>query len=134
MFFVLVGSDHKMPTHEALLMDGSYRFPSHQTWFLVICLVVFRQVDRPSLFSFQLQTLIHSFIEWIACLVLSNTFLFNFQFQSGMIDLKLTDIGLPAYDSISVGPRIFGGLFQGLAARASGFAIFPLASFAPALQ
>lgn len=44
------------------------------------------------------------------------------------------DIGLPVYDSIPVAPRVVGGLFQGLAARASGFAMFPLASFAPALQ
>ncbi|KAJ3512053.1 hypothetical protein NLJ89_g3746 [Agrocybe chaxingu] len=73
-----------------------YLFPSHQTWFLVICLVSF------------------SAIEWVAFLVLN--------------------IGIPAYESIPTGPRIIAGLFQGLAARASGFAIVPLASFAPALQ
>ncbi|CAA7262705.1 unnamed protein product [Cyclocybe aegerita] len=73
-----------------------YLFPSHQTWFLVICLVSF------------------SAIEWVAFLVLN--------------------IGIPAYESMPTGPRIIAGLFQGLAARASGFAIVPLASFAPALQ
>lgn len=45
-----------------------------------------------------------------------------------------TDIGLPAYNSIPTGPRIISGLFQGLAARASGFAIVPIANLAPALQ
>ncbi|KAF8153943.1 potassium transporter [Crassisporium funariophilum] len=73
-----------------------YLFPSHQTWFLVICLVLF------------------SAIEWVASLVLN--------------------IGIPAYESIPKGPRVISGLFQGLAARASGFSIVPIASFAPALQ
>ncbi|KDR65851.1 hypothetical protein GALMADRAFT_162346 [Galerina marginata CBS 339.88] len=72
-----------------------YLFPSHQTWFLVICLVLF------------------SGIEWVGFLVLN--------------------IGLPAYESIPTGPRVIAGLFQGLAVRASGFAIVPLASLAPAL-
>ena len=44
------------------------------------------------------------------------------------------DLGLPAYESIPKGPRILAGLFQGLAARASGLAIVPVASLAPALQ
>lgn len=44
------------------------------------------------------------------------------------------DIGLPAYQSIPPGPRVLAGLFQGLAARASGFSIVPIASLAPALQ
>ncbi|KAF9476894.1 TrkH-domain-containing protein [Pholiota conissans] len=73
-----------------------YLFPSHQTWFLVVCLVGF------------------SIIEWVSFLVLN--------------------IGLPAYDAIPVGPRVLAGLFQGLAARASGFAIVPLSNLAPALQ
>ncbi|KAF8888456.1 potassium transporter [Gymnopilus junonius] len=72
-----------------------YLFPSHQTWFLVVCLVGF------------------SIIEWIGFLVLN--------------------IGLPAYESIRTGPRVIAGLFQGLAVRASGFAIVPLSSMAPAL-
>ena len=44
------------------------------------------------------------------------------------------DIGLPTYDAIPTGPKIIEGLFQGLAARASGFAIAPIANLAPALQ
>jgi hypothetical protein len=35
---------------------------------------------------------------------------------------------------IPKGPRILADLFQGLAVRASGLAIVPVASFAPALQ
>ncbi|KAF8968787.1 cation transport protein-domain-containing protein [Flammula alnicola] len=80
----------------SFLLEHPRRFPSHQTWFLVVCLVVF------------------SVIEWVSFFIL--------------------DIGLPAYESIPTGPRVIAGLFQGLAARASGFAIVPLASFAPALQ
>ncbi|KAF9528793.1 cation transport protein-domain-containing protein [Crepidotus variabilis] len=73
-----------------------FLFPSHQTWFLVICLLVF------------------SIIEWV-CFVTLN-------------------IGLPVYEALPTGHKIVEGLFQGLAARASGFAIVPLASLAPALQ
>ncbi|KAJ7191838.1 potassium transporter [Mycena pura] len=43
-------------------------------------------------------------------------------------------IGLPFYEAMSKGPRIVDGLFQGLAARASGLAIIPLAESSPALQ
>ena len=44
-------------THDGLVLfiDTLTRFPSHQTWFLVICLVVF------------------SIIEWVTFLVLSMT-------------------------------------------------------------
>ncbi|KAJ7725300.1 potassium transporter [Mycena maculata] len=73
-----------------------YLFPSHQTWFLVICLVSF------------------SIIEWVA--------------------FEVLDIGLPFYEAMPLGPRIVNGLFQGLAARASGLSIIPLASASPALQ
>ncbi|KAG7087410.1 hypothetical protein E1B28_013378 [Marasmius oreades] len=73
-----------------------YLFPSHQTWFLLIALVMF------------------SIIEWIL--------------------FEVLNIGLEAYESLTIGPRIICGLFQGLAARASGFSIVPLASLAPALQ
>lgn len=45
-----------------------------------------------------------------------------------------SDIGLPFYEEMAKGPRIVDGLFQGLAARASGLAIIPLASSSPALQ
>ncbi|KAH9477208.1 Low-affinity potassium transport protein [Psilocybe cubensis] len=72
-----------------------YLFPSHQTWFLVICLVLF------------------SATEWVS--------------------FEVLNLGLPAYEAIPKGPRILAGLFQGLAARASGFSIAPLASLAPAL-
>uniref|UniRef100_A0A0W0GBM9 Putative potassium transporter n=1 Tax=Moniliophthora roreri TaxID=221103 RepID=A0A0W0GBM9_MONRR len=47
---------------------------------------------------------------------------------------EVLNIGLEAYESLTIGPRIICGLFQGLAARASGFSIVPLASLAPALQ
>jgi len=47
---------------------------------------------------------------------------------------RFSDFGLPAYQSIPTGPRILAGLFQGLAVRASGFSIVPVASLAPALQ
>ncbi|KAJ7079638.1 potassium transporter [Mycena belliarum] len=73
-----------------------YLFPSHQTWFLVICLVSF------------------SAIEWIA--------------------FEVLDIGLPFFEQMAKGPRIVDGLFQGLAVRASGLSIVPLASASPALQ
>ncbi|KAJ7448435.1 potassium transporter [Mycena galericulata] len=73
-----------------------YLFPSHQTWFLVICLVLF------------------SIIEWVS--------------------FEVLDIGLPFFEDMSKGPRIVDGLFQGLAARASGLSIVPVASAAPALQ
>ncbi|KAG7447155.1 TrkH-domain-containing protein [Guyanagaster necrorhizus] len=73
-----------------------YLFPSHQTWFLVIVLILM------------------SVVEWVAFEVLNT--------------------GLEFYDAMSTGAKIVTGLFQGLAARASGFAIVPLASIAPALQ
>ncbi|ESK82474.1 potassium transporter [Moniliophthora roreri MCA 2997] len=80
----------------SFLLDHPRSFPSHQTWFLVICLVIF------------------SAVEWIL--------------------FEVLNIGLEAYESLTIGPRIICGLFQGLAARASGFSIVPLASLAPALQ
>ncbi|KAF4611734.1 hypothetical protein D9613_003643 [Agrocybe pediades] len=54
-----------------------------------------------------------SIVEWVAFFVLN--------------------IGLPAFEAIPKGQRVVAGLFQGLAARASGFSIVPLASLAPAL-
>ncbi|KAJ6615355.1 cation transport protein-domain-containing protein [Mycena sp. CBHHK59/15] len=80
----------------SFLLQHPRRFPSHQTWFLVICLVTF------------------STIEWVA--------------------FEILDIGLPFFESLSRGPRVVDGLFQGLAARASGLAIVPVASASPALQ
>ncbi|KIJ40257.1 hypothetical protein M422DRAFT_32310 [Sphaerobolus stellatus SS14] len=73
-----------------------YLFPSPQTWFLVVCLLLF------------------SAIEWVAFLVLN--------------------IGLDVTQSLPVGTRIIDGLFQGLAARASGFSIVGISSLAPAVQ
>ncbi|KAK0462994.1 potassium transporter [Desarmillaria tabescens] len=73
-----------------------YLFPSHQTWFLVIVL------------------LLMSVVEWVAFEVLNT--------------------GLEFYEAMSIGAKIVSGLFQGLAARASGFSIVPLASIAPAVQ
>lgn len=92
-------------------------FPSHQTWFLVVCLAVF------------------STIEWVAFLVLSMSSFHIYLDHCNILTIFVfKDIGLPAYESISVGPRVVAGLFQGLAARASGFAIVPVANLAPALQ
>lgn len=48
--------------------------------------------------------------------------------------LLVADIGLEVYDSLSPGPRAVAGLFQGLAARASGFSIVNVSAVAPALQ
>lgn len=45
-----------------------------------------------------------------------------------------SDTGLEFYDAMPTGAKIVSGLFQGLAARASGFSMVPLASVAPALQ
>ncbi|KAK0493448.1 potassium transporter [Armillaria luteobubalina] len=73
-----------------------YLFPSHQTWFLMIVL------------------LLMSFVEWVAFEVLNT--------------------GLEFYDTMPTGVKIVSGLFQGLAARASGFSMVPLASVAPAIQ
>ena len=50
------------------------------------------------------------------------------------ISFEVLNIGLPVIDSIAIWPRITAALFQGLAARASGFAIVPIAETAPALQ
>ncbi|KAF7302799.1 Potassium transporter [Mycena kentingensis (nom. inval.)] len=47
---------------------------------------------------------------------------------------EVLDIGLPFYKEMREGPRVLSGLFQGLAARASGLAIVPLAESSPALQ
>ena len=44
------------------------------------------------------------------------------------------DIGLDVTKSLPIGTRIVDGLFQGLAVRASGFAIVPIANLAPAIQ
>ncbi|KAF8509485.1 cation transport protein-domain-containing protein [Gautieria morchelliformis] len=57
---------------------------------------------------------IFSILEWVSFLIL--------------------DIGLSITDTLPVGTRVVAGLFQGLAARASGFAIVPVASLAPAVQ
>ncbi|KAK0209988.1 potassium transporter [Desarmillaria ectypa] len=73
-----------------------YLFPSHQTWFLVIIL------------------LLMSFVEWVA--------------------FEVLNAGLEFYDTMPTADKIISGLFQGLATRATGFSIVPLASVAPALQ
>jgi Trk-type K+ transport system membrane component len=80
----------------ALDISAALRFPSHQTWFLVVCLFAF------------------SAVEWIS--------------------FEVLDSGLEVTDSIPVGSRIVAGLFQGLAARASGFSIVAVANLAPAVQ
>ncbi|BGP12490.1 hypothetical protein JCM10213_005472 [Rhodosporidiobolus nylandii] len=46
----------------------------------------------------------------------------------------ILDIGNSVIESIPTGVRVIDGLFQAFAVRASGFAIVPLASVAPALQ
>ncbi|TFK62975.1 TrkH-domain-containing protein [Pluteus cervinus] len=50
------------------------------------------------------------------------------------VAFEVLSIGLDAFDTLPRGARIVAGLFQGLAARASGFAIVPLSPLAPALQ
>ncbi|KAF8576740.1 TrkH-domain-containing protein [Ramaria rubella] len=50
------------------------------------------------------------------------------------ISFLILDIGLNVTDSLPVGTRVLAGLFQGLAARASGFSIVPIANLAPAVQ
>ncbi|KAJ4480978.1 potassium transporter [Lentinula aciculospora] len=88
LMFVILAGNHalvaktKSESEKAFsfLLDHPRRFPSHQTWFLVIY------------------------------------------------------IGLEVWTSLSIGPRIVTGLFQGLAARASGFSIVSISSLAPALQ
>ncbi|KAG2005785.1 potassium transporter [Coprinopsis cinerea AmutBmut pab1-1] len=105
-FIIWIGSRRSTPNsglHVAFtfLLDHPrrcflYLFPSHQTWFLLLCLAVF------------------SVIEWVSFLVLN--------------------IGIPVYEELPTGTKVIAGLFQGLAARASGFSIVPIASLAPALQ
>ncbi|KAJ8488399.1 hypothetical protein ONZ45_g13966 [Pleurotus djamor] len=50
------------------------------------------------------------------------------------VAFEVLNIGLPAFEALSVGPRTIAGLFQGLSARTSGFAIVPIANLAPAVQ
>ncbi|SJK96839.1 uncharacterized protein ARMOST_00085 [Armillaria ostoyae] len=50
------------------------------------------------------------------------------------VAFEVLNTGLEFYDAMSTGAKIVSGLFQGLAARASGFTMVPLASVAPALQ
>lgn len=45
----------------------------------------------------------------------------------------MLDDGLSAYEALPTGVKAVAGLFQGIAVRASGFSIVPLASFAPSL-
>lgn len=71
-------------------------------------------------------------MDWVAFIVLG-VFLVITQISATNRWIS-SDIGLPAYESIPKGPRILAGLFQGLAAWASGLSIVPIASFAPALQ
>lgn len=73
-----------------------YLFPAPQTWFLLICLIVF------------------SAAEWLM--------------------FPILNAGLAFYTELPAAERTVSGLFQGLAARASGFPIVPLADAAPALQ
>lgn len=73
-----------------------YLFPSHQTYFLCIVLVLL------------------SALEWTA--------------------FGILNIGLPAFEALPIGTRVVTGIFQGVAARASGFQVVSLAPLAPALQ
>lgn len=51
-----------------------------------------------------------------------------------IIEYKRTDIGLDVTESLPVGTRLADGLFQGLAARASGLGIVGISSLAPSMQ
>ncbi|KAG8948021.1 low affinity potassium transporter [Tulasnella sp. 424] len=55
-----------------------------------------------------------TFLEWFSFLIL--------------------DIGIPAITAIPLNVRVLSGLFQSIAVRASGFAIVPLGSVAPAVK
>ncbi|KAJ7166638.1 TrkH-domain-containing protein [Mycena filopes] len=95
-WYKTVPAESEMGKTLSFLLQHPRRFPSHQTWFLVICLVAF------------------STVEWVA--------------------FEVLDIGLPFFKAMERGPRVVDGLFQGLAVRASGLEIVPLASASPALQ
>ncbi|KAF8493860.1 cation transport protein-domain-containing protein [Gautieria morchelliformis] len=86
------------------------QFPMHQTWFLVACLFIFRMGQA-----------------------FNSRYISPPQRRAYMIRLTL-DIGLSVTDTLPIGTRVVAGLFQGLAAHASGFAIVPVASLAPAIQ
>jgi len=49
------------------------------------------------------------------------------------VSFAVLNDGLSVYETLPTGVKAVGGLFQGIAARASGFSIVPLASFAPSL-
>ncbi|KAG5646890.1 hypothetical protein DXG03_001966 [Asterophora parasitica] len=44
------------------------------------------------------------------------------------------DLGLPVFEDLPVGVRVVGGLFQGIAVRASGLTFVPIGELAPAVQ
>ena len=46
----------------------------------------------------------------------------------------ILDINNPAIDAIPAGVRVLAGLMQGIAVRAAGFAIIPLAAIAPGVK
>ncbi|KAF8648539.1 hypothetical protein AX16_006243 [Volvariella volvacea WC 439] len=60
----------------------------------------------------------------------------NTCFTSGLdwLFFMILDIGNSVIESIPIGTRLLAGLMQGIAVRAAGFAIVPLASLAPAVK
>ncbi|KAJ3859022.1 cation transport protein-domain-containing protein [Lentinula novae-zelandiae] len=64
----------------------------------------------------------------------SDTFIYSLYCESSELNWHDYNIGLEVWTSLSIGPRIVSGLFQGLAARASGFSIVSVSSLAPATQ
>lgn len=106
----------------------------HQTWFLVACLVLFR---FPKIVFYMLTVWLRYFKHYRMGELL-NSWCTLRSSEGTCDDYTLTtstvDSGLSVTGSIPIGTRVIAGLFQGLAARASGFSIVPVASLAPAVQ
>lgn len=77
-----------------------------------------------------------SCVEWAAFMVLSQQILFSSSrlYFASSLRFDPSDIGLSVTESLPVGTRIIDGLFQGLAARASGFSIVSISALAPGVQ
>ncbi|KAJ3570181.1 hypothetical protein NP233_g4576 [Leucocoprinus birnbaumii] len=104
LIFAIIGGNHAMPI-----------FLRFFIW--VLSKTVKKESDAYAALSFLLdhprRCFLYLAIEWIGFAVLNS--------------------GLSVYESLPVAVRVIGGLFQGVAVRASGFSMFPLASMAPAL-
>ncbi|KXN90409.1 Low-affinity potassium transport protein [Leucoagaricus sp. SymC.cos] len=121
MMFVIVAGNHAMPIFLRLVIWILSKIVREESDAYATLSFLLDHPRRCFLYLFPShQTwfllfllILFSAIEWIGFAVLNN--------------------GLSAYESLPVGVRVVGGLFQGIAARASGFPIVPLSSFAPSL-